>query len=66
MPYMYSRGPETTVNEEMFDRLYCDVNAIDTGLWYYSRNNMTDHCPEIYKCGTQFPIWLNGKMFPIL
>ncbi len=42
----------------------CDRDKIDGMLWYRfnlttGENGVLDHCPEMYTCGTHWPIWMN-------
>lgn len=49
------------ITKELHKWCFCDVFAIDTGQWYLSTRKMTENCPEMYMCGTKFPIWLKGN-----
>lgn len=60
MPDLSTRGPETVITEELFERRFCDVYAVDTRLWYRSSSLMTSSCPKMYTCSTKFPIWQKG------
>lgn len=61
IPFLLTRGPDNIVTEELFHSRFCDVFAIDTGQWYHSNIPMSTTCPDMYMCGTKYPIWLRGN-----
>ncbi len=43
----------------------CDRDKVDGNAWYRfqlstGENGVLDHCPRIGRCGTSYPLWMNG------
>lgn len=61
IPYIESRHPDVRYGPSTSDATkYCDLNVLETGVWYISNYTMTTTCVQPESCGSRSPIWLNG------
>lgn len=63
IPYLDSRHPSIQYSSKTSDvNKFCDLYALDDGIWYVSDFNITGKCVEQESCGSRLPIWLNGTV----